>query len=134
MPDEKPVETDPSELPAHSLARRLRRWADGLPAESRAVTLLIRHGWWLRHRTFVSECVFLIEPDAAAVDWLAISDTLSQDAAPIDAQVLKIARQLARSPGRGLSERDLPQDLRPELVRLITEAIGAEALPPKLEP
>src|SRR4051794_3963151 len=53
-----------------ALAERLTRWADGLSFESQAVALVVAHGRWLHDERFVSSCVFLVEPDGAAVDWL----------------------------------------------------------------
>jgi hypothetical protein len=79
------------------LSRRLATWAEGLHGEGVAVALLSTHEVWLCHEGFVAECVFLIDPDGAAVDWLLVLDFLARTPCPdLDADILRMAYELAR--------------------------------------
>jgi hypothetical protein len=126
--------SDPTTLAPGAIAARLANWADGLTFERHAVALLIAHGWWLRHDGFLTECVFLIEPDDAAVDWLAIPRFLAGiDAAPLDTDVLTVARRLAQLQ-RGVRDHraERPIDPLSEIGRLLTDAVGPDVAHPLL--
>jgi hypothetical protein len=112
--------------PADELARRLEVWAHGLGGQAHAVAILCEHGSWLRHGQFVTKCVFLIEPDGAAVDWLLVSDLLSQldDCQPFDVTVLRVAVRVA-SPSGARDAPLVPVDQHRRLLGLLVAAVGA---------
>jgi hypothetical protein len=111
------------------LAERLTVWADGLPGESQAVAVLITHHHWLCREELVATCLFEIEPDGAAVDWLAVPGFLAgADHPPLDIEVLRLAQHLgAQRLHRRIDVFEASSEFQPALMSLMVEAVGIEA-------